>query len=736
MKIDRRSFLSCTIAGLVGGAAGTMLTPLPWKLADDSTIWTQNWPWTPVPEDGQVTYVNSTCTLCPGGCGITVRKVNERAVKIEGMAGHPVNDGGICILGLSGLQLLYGPTRVKTPLKRMGKRGAGLWQPISWDAAMAELADKLGQLRKDGKSDKVGVISGGRRGTVTALIDRFLAAYGSPNHFTTPCMQDAYELTLKRMHGIKSRAGFDFANSDFILSFGSGYIDGWGSPVHMFKQNSAWKDKGIRVVQVEPRLSNSAAKADTWLPINPGSEASLALGLSQVIIHEALYDQKFVNNFSSGFVAFKKMLTADYTPEKVAAVTGIDKSSIISLGRRFAAAKRPIAICGRGKGDTAGSAAEFAAVHALNALTGRINKAGGVWAVAEPGYIDWPKVAQDGAAKKGAAAKRLDGAGQGPYQDVPSLLNRLLNGGGESGLEMLLITGANPAYSQADTATVNKVLAKIPYIVSFGSFMDETAQKADLILPNHVYLERYQDVPDARGLAKPVLSLAKPVVKPQFNTRHVGDVIIALAKQLGGTMAQAFGWDDYETCLSETLGDKWDQLIEQTFICDENYRAASWGSAFGTPDKKFAFAADTKTAALKGDGQKFPLVLLASDSMRLASGYVGDPPFMVKTVADTVLKGTQSLIEINPKTAKSLKLDEGDQAWLSTPAGEAKIKVHLTNGIMPGVVACPRGLGHSAYDKYLAGKGINVNRLMAALEDPGSGLDATWGVRARLKKAL
>ena len=119
MKIDRRSFLSFVI----GGAAGTALSPLPWKLTDDFAIWSQNWPWTPVPPNGEVFYVNSACMLCPGGCGITVRKVENRAVKIEGMKDHPVNDGGICPMGVSGLQLLYGPGRVQGPLRRVGSRG-------------------------------------------------------------------------------------------------------------------------------------------------------------------------------------------------------------------------------------------------------------------------------------------------------------------------------------------------------------------------------------------------------------------------------------------------------------------------------------------------------------------------------------------------------------------------------------------------------------------------------------
>ena len=114
MKIDRRGFLAFS----VGGAAGTALSPLPWRLTDDVAIWSQNWPWTPVPKTGAVSFEKSTCTLCPGGCGIEVRKVGGRPVKIDGLPGHPVNDGGICILGLAGLQLLYGPSRVRTPMQK------------------------------------------------------------------------------------------------------------------------------------------------------------------------------------------------------------------------------------------------------------------------------------------------------------------------------------------------------------------------------------------------------------------------------------------------------------------------------------------------------------------------------------------------------------------------------------------------------------------------------------------
>ncbi len=223
MKIDRRSFLSFAI----GGAVGTALSPLPWKLTDDLAIWSQNWDWTPVPEKGETIYVKSTCTLCPGGCGISVRLVDDRVVKIEGQAGHPVSNGSICLLGQSGPQLLYGPDRVQTPKKKVN----GRWRNISWEAAITEIAEKLSDLRANGLSDTVACICDSDSGTVPELWNRFLTVFGSPNFIRTPSIQENYELALYLTQGVRARPGFDLQNCDYILSFGSGLIEGWQSPV-------------------------------------------------------------------------------------------------------------------------------------------------------------------------------------------------------------------------------------------------------------------------------------------------------------------------------------------------------------------------------------------------------------------------------------------------------------------------------------------------------------------------
>ncbi len=734
MKVDRRSFL----AFVLGGAAGTALSPLPWKITDDISIWSQNWPWIPVPPKGEISRVSSACTLCPGGCGISVKKVDERVIKIEGLEGHPVNDGGLCPLGNSGAQLLYAPTRIRTPLKKVN----GRWQQISWQDAITEIAAHLRQLRASGSAQAVGWVDGSDRGTVPELFNRFLTVYGSPNFWRTPSIWDSYELALYLTQGTRSRAGFDLENADFVLSFGSGLIEGWGSPGYMFRAKSMFRKAGGRMDQVEPRLSKTAAKSDHWISVNPGTEGALAYGLAHVIIKERLYNQDFVNVYSSGLSERYQQVIGGFPPEIVSKITGISAGTILTLARDFAAARKPLAICGQGQGHVPGSLQAFLAVHTLNALVGNIDRPGGVWAVPEPDYIDWPELEIDAVAAEGLQKPRIDGAGTYRYPNARYLLHRLpevINASAESPLKVLFVNDANPVYSLQDTAAVKKAFEKIPLVVSFSSYLDETSAQADMLLPNHMYLERYQDVPAAPGFPKPIISLSQPAVEPQYNTRHVGDVVIQLAKELGHTIGAAFAWDDYGSCLEETLGDRWDGLIEDGFWVDADYSGAQWADAFETDSARFEFTnKDIRTLAAyepikpEGDEAAYPLLLVPYDSMRLASGYVGSPPFMIKALEDTILKGNDVLVEINPDTARQLGLSEGRLANLATPIGSAQVKVRLTQGIMPGVAALPRGLGHSGDNKFLDGKGVNYNRLSSPVDDPASGYNAAWGIRAKL----
>jgi anaerobic selenocysteine-containing dehydrogenase len=655
-------------------------------------------------------------------------------------------------------------------LKRSGKRGSGSFGRISWEEAIDEVVHKLTDLRSNGEAHTVAAILDSDRGTVPQLFSRFLKAYGSPNFIRTASAEDTYELTLGLMQGTTDSVGYDLERANFILSFGSGLIEGWGSPVRVIQAHSMWRSGSPRdrakVVQVEPRLSNTAAKADDWHPIQPGTEGALALGLAHVIIKESLYNAEFIQNYTFGFedwsdvtgktyMGFKRLVLTDYSPQTVSGITGLSATEIVNLARAFARAERPLAVWGRGKGTTSGSLYECMAVHALNALVGNINKPGGVTTRPEVTTQPWAEVAQDGMASTCFNMPRIDGAGTSRYpftKYLPDRWPQVMDGGKAGMIKALLVNGADPYFTSSDSAAVAKAFDRIPFVVSFSTYLDETAFHADLVLPNHQYLERWEDLPTPVGLQKPILGLVKPVVSPQFDTRHVGDVVMTIAKSLGGKVAEAFPWEDYETVLKETMGEKWDALGEAGYVEHSDHEPPAWESAFGTPSGKFEFYVSAfDQAGMKmnkdmdylphyeavkpeGNAAVYPLILIPTELMRLADGSIGNPPFCTKTLEENELKENDLFVEINPKTGAKYGLAEGDKATLATAKGKAKVLVNLSEGIMPGVIGIPKGLGHAAYDDYLAGKGVSANGLMGVAEDPISGLCATWGIRAKLTR--
>ncbi|MFO7750367.1 MAG: menaquinone reductase molybdopterin-binding-like subunit QrcB [Desulfobacteraceae bacterium] len=724
MKIDRRSFLGLGL----GAAAGVAASPVTWKLTDDISIWTQNWSWTPVPKDGRVTFDNTVCSLCSGNCGISVRKIAGRPVKIEGEQDHPVNKGGACLHGISGLQYLYDPSRIKAPMVKKNEQ----WEEVSWDEALNTVYEKLCEIRKDGDSHKLACIAKNDRGTTAGLFKRFLTAYGSSNFLTMESMADTWKIVASGMHGKNSDVGFDLENSDCILSFGCGFIEGWGSPVHNFRVNASRKERGAKLFQVEPRLSRTAANADMWIPAKPGTEADLALGICSVMVSRKWYNGEFVARLGKGFEPFAKAVTSDYTPARVAETTGIEAAKITAMAKSFARSKTGVAIAGKGRGESAGSLREFAAVHALNCLKGNINKKGGVWTLAFREYTGWPAVDMDAAAEKRFKKPRIDEAGSSKFPHTDSCLSNFVarvNKASTAPIRALFVHDANPCYAMADPAAVKEAFKKIPFVVSFSPYMDETAREADLILPSHTFLEKTEDLQESSMVVRRVTSLAKPVVDPLFNTKNPGDVIIKMAKAIGGSVGNSFPWKSYDQCLENVTGDMWDTLSDEGYVVEKTISSTPLAHADFSFQPLFA-----QGNGAEGD-DSFPITLVPVDNFRLAAGNTQLSPFALKTVSDTVLKNNDGFVEIHPETAGKFKLAQGDFARVETPRGEAKVKVHLSETIMPGVAAMAAGLGHTGNNRYVDGKGVNVNELMGPVQDAGSGLDAAFGIMAKISRA-
>ena len=560
MEMNRRNFIKFA----VGSVAGIHLSPLPWKLTDDIAIWTQNWGWVPRPARGEFNHVQSVCTLCPGACGIEVRRVDERCVKIEGRTDYPVNPGGICPIGAGGLQLLYNEDiRFTSPMKRVGPRGSGQFKDISWDEAISILASRISALRKSSRPEAIAAIDGNLEGTtVSVLIARLMEAIGSPNYMRMPSISETYWTVGALMQGTEGPMAYDLENADFILSFGCGLLEGWGAPGRVLAAWGEWGKKGskVKVVQVEPRASNTASKADQWLAPRPGTEAALALGIASVLVREGLYDKAFVKSYCFGFEdwrssdgkshqGFKNLLLSEYTPDKVSYITGLPKEQIVATARAFARARAPIAIFGKGKGTWQSSLYESMAVHSLNALMGNINKPGGVLIHDPLPLTPLPKPSLDSQALAGMKKGRLDGAGSHAAPFAKSLVvefAKAVYGETDYPIDILMIFSANPAYSLPDGGTFRKMLKKVPFIVSFSPFRDETALMADLILPDHTALEKFTDMVWPTGLQYPLYAVSKPVLEPIYNTRNCGDVLLSLASELGGSIAESFPWENFE----------------------------------------------------------------------------------------------------------------------------------------------------------------------------------------------
>ncbi len=526
-----------------------------------------------MPPQGVEGWVASVCQQCPGGCGILVRTITaiedgkKRAVKIEGNPNHPINRGTLCPKGVAGLQALYDPDRLKGPLKRSGPRGSGQWMPIEWDEALSTTADRLRDLRAHGEAHTLVVIAGQVRGLMPTLLQRFQEAYGSPNYVSTAHGCDTSRLVMRLTQGIAEPMTYDLEHSAYILAFGAGLLEAGWSPVRQARAFANLRQgtpgRRARIVHVDPRLSVSAAKADEWVPIRPGTDGALALGLAHVIVSEGLYDKDFVGEWTFGFddwkdaagrsrLGFKSLVLEEYRPEVVSGITGVPLATIIRVAREFAAARPALAIGGNGASLHTNGLYSRLAIQALNALVGSVEASGGTTVQRRPPLAPLPPVRRDAAADHGLAMPRLDGAGTSEAALATSSLHALggaLRTAKPYAPGALLLYYANPAYASPEFVHAPDVLARIPFIVSFSPFLDETNRHADLVLPDHTYLERWQDDPVEAVWGPPVLGLRQPVVEPRHQTRHTGDVIIQLARAVGGGVADAFPWKDFQDLL-------------------------------------------------------------------------------------------------------------------------------------------------------------------------------------------
>ena len=272
MKLTRRDLLWGA-----AGTAGLLVTPVPWKLLDDVSIWSQNWPWIPQPTHGPVEVKQSFCTLCPNGCGMRVRMAAGWPVGVAGVASHPVSRGTLCPLGFGAHQLNWHPRRLRT----VGHRASS----SSWEAARVAFAKACSE-------GPIAIIDGYPGRAASSVFETF-AQKQKGSYRTVPGPETQALALYESWSGVPAAGlGYDLENAQTIVSFGAPLLDGWGTPgrfTRLWAERTAGStDPQLRLIQVEASLSRTAARAWQWVPIHSGSEAALAAGVARVLLEEHL----------------------------------------------------------------------------------------------------------------------------------------------------------------------------------------------------------------------------------------------------------------------------------------------------------------------------------------------------------------------------------------------------------------------------------------------------------------
>jgi anaerobic selenocysteine-containing dehydrogenase len=687
-----------------------------------------------VPEDdivpGIAEWKPSVCPLCSAGCGLTVRVMDadfettrngqagvvaiKAAKKLEGQPTHPVNRGGLCTRGQAAIQITYHPDRLTGPVKRSGARGSGQFTSISWDDAIKELVGRL-----DGLTDRkqLAFIVRPRRSRRIELVAEILSKLGAPPPIGFEVFGDDVlrEANARGFHHDQLPT-YDLAAAQLVVSFGADFLGTWNSPV---AQNAAYGEMrqgraGVRgkLVQIEPRMSLTGASADEWVPIRPGTEGALALGLAHAITASR-----------GGGRALEETGFSAYTPDAVEKLTGVPAKRIERLAHELAERRPAVAIVGGAPLAHTNGFFQAAAVNTLNGVLGSVMHAGGL--------VFTPQ-----APPLGSAPIRLR-----PTSDVRNL---------QAGV--LLVDDANPVFGAPKAWGVRDALAKIPFIVGFGSFVDDTTAHADLILPDHTFLESWTDSLPESGSLVAVASAAGPVMRPLYNTRSTPDVLIEIAGKLASPVT--LPWKSYDEALKaafDKLGpDAWDEVARQ---------GGHWGAQPAvTPDTRPAISASAPASAatsasagrpdarptpiptfmaprFDGDPSAYPFHFLPYPSQAFHDGSTAHLPWLQELPDPLTSAMWSSWVELNPQTAAKLGVELGDLVEITSTQGSLRAPAVISPGLAPDVVAMPVGQGHESFTRFASQRGVNPLTILAPIAETETGALAWAATRVKIARA-
>lgn len=679
--ISRRSFLkilgAASTAGAVGCAKGASQNILPNLEGSDQQI------------PGVAVWYSSTCTECSAGCGIKVRTREGRAVKIEGNRQHPTNRGGLCALGQSSLQGLYDPDRIRQPLKR---EPTGL-VPISWEKALSEVATIL----KSAKNKKA-FVTGETSGALDELLADFAGKHGVERAtwdlLEPTAVAKASELTF----GTYGIPNYQFDKAETIVNFGADFLETWISPCEYARDWSIGRkrEKPVRVIHVEPRLSLTGANADLWLNAKPGKEIYIALALLKSVVERGRGA-----DLSSDTKASIKQLISGVDLVDAAEQSGVELQKITLVAEYLSTSTTSLIIAGGAAGATEQAVSLMVVCNLLNLVLGNVGKSVLITQMRAP---------------------------QTSTQAVKGIIEAL----NKDKVDVLFIHGTNPAFTMPAAHGFAYAAKRATHIISFSSHLDETTELAELILPVHTALESWGDV------RKPGLySLLQPTMQNIFDTRPFGDLVLDISDRAGKAIPSG-SEKNFESYLKESwkkvhssVGARiqpdfskfWSETLENGFFSDMPKDEAR--SAQVSP-KAFSLVNGSVDLG-KSKGAQGDVVLFTYPSVKSFDGRAANRPWM-QELADPIVQAVwDSWAEIHPDTAKAKGLKQNDIVTLKNYNGQINVPVYITSHVAKDMVAVPLGQGHTSYGRWA--KEVNCGNVLDLLPDS---VDASSGAIALL----
>ena len=653
-RISRRAFLGFAAAAAnFGGKSYEKL--IPYVIPPENI------------EPGEWAIFATGCRECPAGCGMLLRHRDGRVTKAEGIPDHPVSRGGLCPRGQSALQGLYDPDRLTRALFRKN-RGQGA--PVPWSQALGGIARLLGA-----PGGRVAVISQLETGSLAELLQEFAGAFGSGRLlFYEPFDYEPLRQAHQAVLGKPVIPRYDLRGCDSIISFGADFLEGWVSNVELASQFSdmhAYRDGRVGdFTYVGPRLSMTAANADEFFQVAPGLETPFAVAMLMAMREEGWtkHDLGFLDGV---------LQKIDLRPLYQA----VPEAKVKEAARAFSQAKASVALAGPtgGSGPSARNLAAAAAL--LNAAAGRLGKT-----------VDF---SHPHALSHTATRDELD---------------RFLDSLGPR--DVLLILEANPVFSRPETA---ERLARAGTILFAGTMFNETAVLADWVLPLHSPYESWGDY-DPYPF---VHNLLQPAMAPLYDTRSAGDLLLALARAAGkpisrnGRQPADFGewvqerWRDVHRQAKPAGGFEpfWRQALQ---------RGGFWKEPTGKGGPPPPVAAKNPfTEPLAPSWPREAIELWAWPHIMLFDGRVANRGWLQENPEPVSYLVWGSWIDLHPRTAGKLGIENGDVLELKSPAGAIRAPARVTDDVVEGTAAIPFGQGHWQLGRTAAGVGANPFQLLA-----------------------